>query len=345
MKKKIILIVLIVIDIVFLSFITYLHFSKDNTDNSKNNIVYHIYKVNNGNDNYTFNVTKEDLSKEYELFKDIKCSNNCKVYFPYNLKYTIIKDNGYYIYDFISDIKTEIKVKDEYTEYYIYRTSSNKEILILKNDVNTTIYSLDEKKILYSDLNENLNYSYASLYNNMIILNNKIIDIETNKIINTLKEYDNAKYQIAGTSNKYYILLLNKDTGKMKIFDKDMNQLNINFDQLAFDDNGNIITTNDNKIIIYDEKANILKTSKQYDNISFVFNDMFIAVENGILKVFDLDFKELNQITKFEKNYTVVFQDSGYIGTSKELKIVILTQDKTLSFIYNKENNEVKEVK
>ena len=246
--------------------------------------------------------------------------------------------DGYTKSGFIVANKTADGYKDGYFNY-----KGKKMLDIAYNDIERILK--DDDKNLYLIVSENGKYG---LYNkSKKIINNDYIEIVYDDNVDLLLLQKNKKYGVASLSGKILIdtnceeiysrgiYLYVSQNGNNKVYDSDMNVVDINFNTTIYNtsnENYKISTILNNNITYYgilDKNKNTL-VSEKYRYLEYLFKNYFIAIdENGSLGVInsggktaiDMKYTSLQKIK--EKNLIQAIDEEGNTEIySEDMKLV-----------------------
>lgn len=375
MKKKFKIFIVLII-ILFILFGIYLFKSKNNNENKtrelkkttkkalndkwftpngeslKMNIYYdeknNLYEVINEFDSYNYNLSS------YKLINSYRCSlESCESYqADDDSKKVIIKDDGYYIYDFINNKAKKINVPEAYYKNVEILSYSNKIYGLSFANINDkyAFYSYDKEKFITSFDYDNIlsNEKNCLINGNFIVTkNNKFYVINYNSL-KILKESDNY-IGTFGTNEVtyYYENYSDEETSESLIYDSSFKKILKNnlYKLYSNSKKGNLIVKNPKKesFIIYNKNGVKIKESKVYKEVLDIINENIIVVDNdNYLKVVDIDGNIKASIMEFNNNSAYDKSSSKVIDNKIYFKIMNMDEEENNYKIYYYDTKSMK---
>ena len=184
-----------------------------------------------------------------------------------------------------------------------------------------------------------------------------IINIDDGSIYKEFSEEKQSFYSTIGNNGSVYFIKNNQmQEYNTTIYTKDFKEIEkdaINYSVLK---NGNLILTTDDKTFkIYNEKGELLKTSRNYESIINILDDYIIVLDSdNYIKILNKNEKEIAKITENKSNYEIISRKSGYYYKDGEMCIAVVVEDKNveegiegkgIEFYYNLKTKEISTVK
>ena len=317
-------------------------------DSAKSGVIINFYKSE-GND-YLSSYSSNDIyennyeNNNYEKVGSYECySYNCKFKNGY-LDKTVIYDGDYILYDVKTKKSTRLDLNVDSSDYvsFIYYDKVIYGLSVSKYN-KYAFYDLNKKKYItdfeYSGFN---NYNDGSIKFNKLIAYKNIDDdnpFESNFYIYDLTSgkiiYDKSNLSVLHGNefkNHLYYSMSKANSNTYEIYNDKLELLVEGVVKFGLTDNGNIMVTKDNKTFtIYDNKGNIIKTSKEYSDIKLIVDNYVAVIDDGSLKL--LDYNEV-EVTKFTWNDKMIFHEllSGYYTdtTIKVKGIYLVVEDESI---------------
>ena len=289
-----------------------------NGDALKINIYYdkknNLYEAINEFDSYNYNLSS------YKLINSYRCTlDSCQSYKVDNdSKKVIIKDDGYYIYDFIDNKAKKLNISDAYY----------KEVEILSYNgkiYGLSILNINDKYAFYSYKKEDFTLEFD--YDNILssekncLINGNIIVTKDNKyyVINynsskVLKESNNYIGSFGSNTVYYYENYGDEEKEESLIYNSAFKKILKNnlYKLYSSSKKGNLIVKDIKKenFIIYNDSGVKIKESKEYKEILDIINENIIVIDNDdYLKIIDIDGNIKAQFMKF--NDSLVYDKSS----------------------------------
>ena len=319
--------------------------------NNKSGVTISLYKQADGN--YIFSYNSNDYNKNvYEQGQYIKLdtyecnSYNCK-YKDGAINKVLIYDNDYILYDVNTkkETKLNLNIDSSNDTKLIYYDKVVYGIEVYKNGKNA-YYDLNKLKYITEFKYSGFNFNDGSIKFNKLIAyddpdeenpfehNYYIYDLKTEKVIfegkqlNILqgKEFNNHLYFVTMNSSDIEKNSYNIYNDKFELLFEDVKKYGIT-------DNGNIMITKDNKSFsTYNEKGNLIKTSKEYSEIKLIVNNYVAVIDDGYLKLIDYNELEIAKFTQW--NDKMIFHEllSGYFTdyTTKIHGVYLVVEDESI---------------
>lgn len=240
----------------------------------------------------------------------------------------VIYDEDFILYDIDKHSSKKLDLNVDFDQS-IFMISIDKKVygLQVSNGAQTAFYNLDSNKYVtdfkynyfvvdgalkqgniiasinnYDEKNDNYTFSYY------------ILDQATGKVKYT---YNNVQY-VTGLENNghlYYLVTSLKDTFNTtnSLYSDNFILLVNDVSQVDILGNGNYMIKNiKNGFSIYDSKGNLVKESKEYNEVKLVVNDYVAVIDKGYLKLVDSNEKEVASFTKWDDNKYFHDMISGY---------------------------------
>ena len=294
-------------------------------------ITLNIYKIEVEDNLYSYFDTNEQGSV---LAGTITCKEECKYLTAFN-KYVIVKENNaYYLYDYENDILVSGPFNSIENDNLLYDKNNLYGIYYNDNGINR-LYSISGKKsfssikgTLHNEDNYNILYKY-----NYVVFNNKGINDFIN--LNT----GNVSYSIKGTIEEFredkknklvYMLVYEDNSNNFIVYNSNGKELfdGDKLNNFIFNSNNFIVSTNNN-YKVYDSKLELKTNSKFYESILGIYEDFVVVVDDGKLKIVDLNDKELATFElDWNKNYSLDYEKSGRNTIGDENEIYLYIKDK-----------------
>lgn len=353
-KMPIIIAIVLILLVIAGGVFAYLKFDKkeENKDNETKTLVIdydgksgkltYFYK----DENNSYGIEEEkDSSKEY-VGKYICKTENCKVFeFQYeknNEPIVFIYDNAHYFtYDFVNDEEKEIKLPNlKYEKIYSYDENGNIVLFQEKDDKEQiAFYSTKQNKLLvkfedgYNDIVEEIAGYIVFTHN---YCETRLLDLNSGKLLD--KEFTGL---IDARENTYFI----NDTGLClgageelyfnKIYTKD-GELIDSFKN----ETREVVISNEGTInYIADEQFKSIKdnkityTSKKYNKVFAVAEDVVFVNDNGILSVINYNEEKIVDFTELNKDVKVFgLEGPDYFLSQTDNVVGATVEDSTLKY-------------
>lgn len=227
----------------------------------------------------------------------------------------LYNDNGLKIYNVAKKTITKLSLKNEYDFYKLYKNSS---IITLKDD-KAGYYDISNNKMMFENKYSNMffvndsyvsGFSYGKQKNTADLINVKTGEIELSVdevyFIN-VEESNGKKYYIAEQPGNEIVSIY---SGLKKVVYTASNNSYANIY------NGYLYVVSNNRVTKFDNDGKEIK-SLTYSDLKRVVNNYAIYLDNGYLKVINIDDeKELFKI-EWSNNYKFV---SSYYKTQEEIE-------------------------
>lgn len=269
----------------------------------------------------------------------------------------LIKDGGYFIYDYKTDKAKEVLLSDE--DYKSFRFVNNKSteksfgLWVKKSKVgDAAFYSFKAQQFI-------TDFSYQDYYlcvrNYLFVLrmggDECVLDMDTGKVLfeTTL---DTGDLGYISNDNGFYFLLSDGHAGKSyNIYDENFNLIidksKSIYSQLTLSDNGyvNVIDPDETTYDSYNQKGELVSRSRSYQKV-FLLNGHYAGVvdTDNYLKIIDMNTGvELKRIVEWTDK--MEFQDSGssYKGLFIKIKDTAVAEDTKgyyKNYFYNPETGD-----
>lgn len=266
--------------------------------------------------NVVITVRKEDYNQavsaeDFRLVSEYKCTtSSCKWYGASpEMGYVIIKDAGYYIYDYEKKLAKKLDVLDAEYNSMEFLTYEGKVYGLAVSNIHDlyAFYSLDNNAFTTDFIYQNI-YSFdtACLIKGYFIaaltgdegLKYYLVDYKTGERVRRTDGHMGAfgngdhvyYYENFSDDSSYYAQLYNDFF--MPLLDEK------HYDMFAVSKAGNLAIKNeDNTFSIYNSNGTLIKSSKKYKQILKILNDYVVVIDNdGYLKLTDYD---SNVVAKF----------------------------------------------
>lgn len=310
----------------------------------------------------TKNKEKDDYIYKYDCF-DIACKP-----YDYSLDKLLVNDNGLKIIDMKTKKEENIDLNIDDSKYtslsFITSEDTILGIAIYNNEImKSGFYSLKAKKRVteLEFLNHKIGTTKSLAKDNLIYASRDgstiILDASTGKTkkilgntIDIVEKNIDGKILYFGYDNKtvfnekfepFANISYNKNNIFVENSDKTISYRNIS----------------ENKYVIYDKDGNVIRTSKEYDNLILIKDYIIHTDKDNNIKIFDLKDQEVVTIAKIEQNQKYHSKLTGWIyKTDKagenliEWNISVTLEnekqsngsdDKTLKYLYNPETKKI----
>lgn len=278
---------------------------------------------------------KDDLN--YKVLASYDCKEiDCKAYGSYYKKnYIIIKDDGYYIYNYKKNKALKLKLPDALYNTINFLGYADDIYGLSISNINDlySCYSLEDEKFItmfkYSMIN---NYDNISFVNDRFIAsainNNKekyyVVDMKNGK---ELWEVDEPLISFGNGKHIYF----GKEYGdglvsSIEIYNDKYKKISDNkYNLYGVDKNGNLAVIDKVGIFsLYNKEGKLIKNSKLYKEIGIIFNDYIAVIDtDNYLKLVDYDGNVVANFVKLESDYTF-YPSLAYEEISKDKKIIYL---------------------
>lgn len=278
---------------------------------------------------------KNDLN--YKVLASYDCKEiDCKAYGSYYKKnYIIIKDDGYYIYNYKKNKALKLKLPDALYNTINFLGYADQIYGLSISNINDlySCYSLKDEKFIttfkYSMIN---NYENISFVNNRFIASTYdnfkekyyVVDMKTGKELwetdEPLVSFGNEKHIYFG---KEYGDAL---TSNIEIYNDKYKKISSNKHSLyGVDKNGNLAITDKTGIFsLHNKEGKLIKNSKLYKEIGIIFNDYIAIIDtDNYLKLVDYDGNVVANFVKLENDYTF-YPNLAYEEITKDKKTIYL---------------------
>lgn len=334
---------------------------KDYEVSCNNHFIYkdgNIYlsecKIDNKKVKYTYGIEQEVKGMEIKIYEQdgeylehtpscgtglnvvgsVTCkTDSCQFYQAYN-KYVIIKETEeYYLYDYTNNtLKFGPFIFN--SEYGVLVYNNELYGVFYKEDNKNNIYSVNSNKIIKdvkgSLLESTMNYDPAIMYkyNYVILVNNgknNFINLKTGNISYTIEENINTFIE---NNNIVYIISYKENYNKFKIYNSNGKALfeGKEYNNFLILPNGFLVSTK-NTFKTYGSNLTLETTSKKYDEILAVYEDLIIGVKDSNLFIVDLKDKEL---AKFDNAFSSEFIFDKSLIIKDNTGIYIILENKNL---------------
>jgi len=343
------IIILGIVVVIIISMITIIGlFSFNNYKSAPGNIAVYKDKKNNGGNSYS-----NKKKKGNRLINVVNCKNkNCEYIRAYD-KYLVTREGDeIFVYDYKKNKLVFGPVK---LIQGIDPIGNN--ILGYKNTLYGIFYEKDGKYNIHniktentiSNINgvpretiENFDPRIIYKYGYIPIIKNdttEFINLNTGKVTYSIKFVD--KFYEDEKNNIIYIKSYkNLDYDKFVIYDTNGNLLlnGIEFTTINLIDS-NLILGNSKNFKIYDSELNLKFTSKDYNNVLYIYNDFILVINNNHLEIVDMNDKVLATF-KDEWNsqdYIINFKATGWDTKDDKYGIYITVRDEGSETNYGRE--------
>ena len=302
---------------------------------------------------YDFNkviTSKEEINDNYKYLNEYKCLNsNCTV-LDYNINnnHIIIKDEGYVIYDYKTNLYKKIANIDNYYLDVKLLYFENKDYgLALKNYTNNyAFYSFKENKVTTEYIYNDILTNEASYLNNCFIattiLDNKTTYNIVNYNNNTIIGKSNNKIKSIGNKNVYYYL---EENGHFKFYKDNFQEISENdtYALYGITNMGNLVVSRDNtSFAIYNKNGKLIKESKPYKQIYAIVDKYMIVNDNdNELKIIDFDSNVIKKILPL--NDFIDFISGEYKDETINIDIFNKLENKKIKYSYSLKNKTINE--
>ena len=160
------------------------------------------------------------------------------------------------------------------------------------------LLSTTEEKIYLSE-DDTSDYSYVLTYSN-IDENNNYIGLEN---------------KCQATCSDYYL----------KAYSKDLKLLSEDFDELSFDENGNLVILKNSVIYKYDKNGNKIDENNSYKNIIGIYNNYVLNLDNSEIILYYNNSKlvSLGKLSSGEEIIGGFVDDNGVEVTTSSKKVTV----------------------
>lgn len=276
-------------------------------------------------------------NEEYQLISNYDCTtSSCKSYgASTEMGYLIIKDGGYFVYNYEKNLAKKIAIPDAEYNTMEFLTYEGKVYGLAVSNINDlyAFYSMDLGKFT-TDFNYTniFNFDIACLIKGYFIAAASesgnleeayyyLVDYQTGAIkrksSSHLGSFGNGKhvyyYENHSFDNGYYAQLYNDDFNLLLDGKR--------YDMFAVSKAGNLVIKNDdNTFSVYNAKGTLIKTSKKYKQVMMVLNDYVMVTDNDdYLKLIDYDSNVIAKFTKMKDDYLFDNMTSGvYVSNNKK---------------------------
>lgn len=309
-----------------------------------------MFSTNENSGNLIFSIETETDSGE---LLDVDVRNGINV---------LYNDNGMKIYNVAKKSVINVNLEDEYEYYKLYKNSG----IIARRNFRASYYDVSNNKMMFEDEYYNLFFaddSYISglLYKKSNDYTAYLLNIKTADVVLTdddayyimVKENDGKEYYIA---EDYYHDVISIYSGLKEVVYT--TSLNSGFSFY----NGYLYTFVDDSVTKFDNDGKKIK-SLELDDIKDIVNNCIVYLEDGYLKVIDIDsekelFKvEWNDNYKFVSSYYMTQEDidenrivDGIAGLYVDVRFInsVKESDKSqvgISYIYSVDGKFVEQSK
>ncbi len=264
--------------------------------------------------------------EDYSYIGNYKCTlNSCKAFdYDFSNNYIIIKDENYLIFDYEKNLALNLNIPiSEYNDIK-FMSYEGKVYGLSVSNINDlyAYYSLKEEKFKTGfDYSNIYNFDNASLIENRISAS-KLKDQDNSTFAYCIIDLDDGKELFQsevpigsiGNENEIYYFLNYADVSGYDAIIYN-NKFEILLDgkrvqNFSVTEKGNlIIKTQETSFSLFNKNGNLIKNSKEYKNINFIYKDYVLVTDlDNYLKVVDLDgnlihkFFELNEENLLEVN-------------------------------------------
>lgn len=291
--------------------------------------------------------TKEENYNSYKYLNEYKCfSSDCKSY-EYNIynNHIIIKDKGYIIYDYKTNLYKKITgLEGNYLNLkLLYFNNEDFGIALMDSYNNYAFYSLKESKVKTDYIYEDILTNEASYLEGCFIG----ITVLDNKVLYNIINYNNG--DIVGISDKrigtignknsiYYYTEENINNNiKFKIYNDKFNEIRKDsiYSLYGVTNAGNLVASEDNlNFAIYNKNGKLIKESKPYKQVYLIINKYIIVKDNdNILKIIDFDSNVIKKVTSI--NDSMDFISGEYMSKDKLINIIIFDNNENKKILYS----------
>lgn len=297
------LLIILLIALASVGYFTYVMINNGNSSNDEFNFILTVYKDDKGK----LCLTENDTCSNTAYSIKTKTSDSKVLSVDSDNLFVLYNDNGLKIYNTSTSLSNEVNLENYYTDYKIYTTNE-------KDQVSAVIYQDGDYAGYYNVLtSEKLfeNKYHLFEYRDEFYVEGRIeipeerdarielLNLKNKNIIlsNTMNEkgYINSYYIKKFNSNYYIYELCHCDVPGVSFYTEDGKKIASTYISYEFSDTGNLYTVVDNKIQTYDINGNLLKTSKEY-------NEILILEKNYVIYL--TEDNRLN-IDDFENNKTI----------------------------------------
>lgn len=337
-------------------------------------------EIDNDDIKYSFGIWKQPKGKEINIYKNTDQNNffiyteeesdtlagslicktdSCEFISAYE-EYALIKENdAHYLYNYLNndivfgpfnliDEEKNILAYENILYGILYNENNKQNIYSIKTDKSSD--NIDGNLLIegYS-FNPKLmyKYGYAMFETNK---GTSFISLNTGKVSYTIS--DGIYNFMESNDNKIvYITTLNSSNSKKIIYNSNGKKL---FNGKEYNDfkiyNDEIIIYDDNKFYKYDLNLKLSLTSKNYDKILNLYEDIFVVINDGYLELVDINDNILvNFDFEWDVNYSFDSDFSNFKKIDQGFEVTIMVKDTiediNYNLIYNSPTKNIKIIK
>lgn len=291
--------------------------------------------------------TKEDSI--YTLKATYKCTNyDCHAYSVIN-DFVAIRDGSQYLYYDLSSNKSRvIDITGTFNNISVMNYEDKIYGLVLSNsDGKQGFYSYDEERLtidyIYSSINDYeqymsilkdgyiiaCNYAEGNDYGTYYVLDYKDGSVKFKS--------ENASIKVISyENNTYYLKNYAINSTDAEIYDSNFKKvLDGRYYQIGISNSGNIAVANsgDKTFSIYNSKGTLIKTSKEYSEVSVIMNDYVAVIDtDNYLKLVDFDGNVVAKFLQMNSNYKLHTALSGWYTQQGKNGVYLVVENTDIAY-------------
>ena len=293
--------------------------------------------------------SKEETYDNYKYLNEYKCLNSNCTAFDYNLNnnHILIKDDGYVIYDYKTNLYKKItNIDNDYLDIKLLYFKNRDYGLALKNSTNNyAFYSFKENKVATEYIYNDILTNEASYLNDCFIattiLDDKTIYNIVNYNNNAVIAESNDKIRSTGNKNVYYYL---EENARYKFYNDNFVEINAGdtYSLYGITSMDNLVVSKNNiNFAIYNKNGKLIKESKPYKQIYAIVDKYVIVNDNdNELKIIDFDSNVVKKVLPL--NDSIDFISGEYKNEIISIDIFNKLESKKVRYSYSLKDKTLK---